>query len=231
MSKCEICNGAGVTLVPIVHKQSKIKTMASVPCVCLISRLVSQENGLIKYLGDSYLHPDLLDSRFVFFPEDLPNSPNFIVTGNSDNFKIQIKSLLMKNRFLMPKPRILFSRSIDIVQEFHVPQDNDLSPHLSSTLVFDLIIVIFGTFEKNKALAPCMAQMIMTRKEEKKPTWIYIPPPKVNVGQCEQEKSAELEEVLKDFQNLELSSQNSIAREQIKKVSKNNAADFNVGNK
>jgi hypothetical protein len=136
----------------------------------------------------------------------------------------------MKNRFNTPKPRILFSRSIDIVQDFHVPQEDDVSPHLSSTLAFDLIIVIFGTVEKNKALAPCMAQMVMTRKEEKKPTWIYIPPPKTSVAQCDQEKSAELEEAIKDFKSKTLVAPNDLIKSIIKQ-SRKTATDFNVGKK
>jgi hypothetical protein len=229
--KCEFCNGTGETLTPVLFKKINIRKMASVPCVCFTSRLVSQENPIIQYLGDDYLHPDNLDSQLVFLPDDLPNSPNLLITGDPDNFKIQMKSLLMKNRFIVPKPRILFSRSIGIVQKFHVQQDDDTSPHLSATLTFDLVIVIFGTKEQNKALSPCMAQMVMTRKEEKRPTWIYVPPPKVSVSQCDQEKSTELEETVKDFKEVVLLTREGSIKTGANKESKSTAADFNVGKK
>ena len=135
----------------------------------------------------------------------------------------------MKNRFISPKPRILFSRSIDIVQDFHVPQDDDASPHLSAVNTFDLVIILFGTAEKNKALAPCMTQLVMTRKEEKRPTWIYLPPLKSTLSQCEQEKSTEIEEAIKDFTVVSLSEGDNEVKEKITKKSKKTAADFNVG--
>lgn len=228
MTICEFCNGTGETLVPVLYENTQIKKMASMPCVCFTSRLVSQENRLVRYLGDSYLHPDKMDQELIFLPESLPNSPNLLITGKYDDLVLQIKALLMKNRFLIPKPRILFSRSIDIVQEFHVPQEDDVSPHLSSTLAFDLIIIVFGTVERNKALAPCMAQMVMTRKEEKKPTWIYIPPPKISIAQCDQEKSAELEETVKDFKSKILIQIDSV-KNSIIKQSRKTAANFSVG--
>jgi hypothetical protein len=228
--KCEICKGMRETLVPVIHKQTKLKTMASFPCVCFTSLLVSQENQLIQYLDEVYIHPDKLDPQLVFIPENLRDSPNFLITGEYDNFVLQIKALLMKNRFLNPKPRILFSRSIDIVQNFHVPQEDDVAPRLSATLLFDLVIIVFGVAEKNKVLAPCMAQIVVTRKEEKKPTWIYLPSLKPNIAQCEQEKSTELEEAVKDFNLIVLTDKGVAAiKNSIKQRSKKTAADFSVG--
>jgi hypothetical protein len=226
---CEFCKGSGETLMPVMYMKSKLKKMASIPCFCLISRLVSQENDLIGYLEETYLHPDKMDSRLLFSPNDPKNNPNFLITGDMDDFNLQIKSLLMKNRFLVPKPRILFSRSIKIVQDFHVPQGNDAAPTLSALLEFDLVIVIFGSSEKNQVLAPCMAQMILTRKDEKKPTWIYLPRKKPTIELCLQEKSAELEEAIKDFVPICLSDKSN--KISIKKQTKNTARKFSVEKK
>jgi hypothetical protein len=227
--KCEYCNGSGEILTPVLYKRINIRKMASVPCVCFTSRLVSQENSLLQYLGDDYLHPDKMDTQLVFLPEDLPSSPNFLITGDPDYFRLQMKSLLMKNRFIVPKPKILFSRSINIVQKYYVAQEDESFYHLSATLIFDLVVVIFGTKETNKAVAPSMAQMVATRKEEKRPTWIYFPPTNSSLEQCKQEKSPELEETIKEFKTVILSTKDTMIKTEAIKKSKNTGANFRVG--
>lgn len=224
--KCEYCNGTGETMIPVLHERTKLKRMASVPCVCLASVIVSRENKLIQYLNTTYLHPDKMDPQLLFKPYDLINSPNFIITGNYDTFVLQIKSLLMKNRFINPKPRILFARSIDIVQDYYIAKDDDTWLHLSALSDFDLVIVNFGTVEKNKAIAPCMSHLAQIRREEKKPTWIYLPILKPTIAQCEQEKSTELEEIIKTYEKITISSQNAVIKSNEITKSKNFAAGF-----
>lgn len=225
---CELCNGSGSTMITVLHEWTKKRTMASVPCLCLTSETVSRENKLLQHLEGIYVHPDKLDPQLVFNPDNLIKSPNLIITGNFDVFSLHVKAVLMVNRFLNPKPRILFARSIDIIHDFHVAQDDGFSPHLSAVAAFDLVIVNFGTVEKNIALAPCMSQMIVTRKEEKKPTWIFLPPGRPTLSQCVQENSADLEIATKTFRNIEIKGfEKDISPE--KRKSNNSAACFSVG--
>jgi hypothetical protein len=225
---CEICNGSRETMKAVIHEQTKLKTLIRIPCICFASTLVSMENNLIRYLGDVYMHPDKMDSQLVFRSENLMSSPNLVITGEYDNFALQVKALLLKTRFYTPKPRILFARSIDIVQRFHVPQEDEMALHMSSTLLFDLVIVVFDTIEENKALAPCMAQMVLTRKEEGKPTWIYFKPPRVDLNQCK-EISVDLDSMVQDFDLIKLSQEGDEITKNIVKQSKIVAKNFSVG--
>jgi hypothetical protein len=205
--------------------------MVSVSCVCLSSKTISLENRLLGHLENVFIHPDKRDPQLVFNYENLAMSPNFIITGVYDNFALQIKSLMMENRFLNPKPRILFSRSIDIVHTFHVPSPDSDAPHLSAMSVYDLVVIVFGTVEKNQALAPCMSQVILSRKDERKPTWIYLPENRNTLSACEQEKSADLDKILVEpyFKNIEIKS--IVDRTGTPQKTNINAAGFSVGGK
>ena len=172
---CPYCNGLGKTIGIVEHSYTHQKKMISVPCKCFISTTVSNEYKLLKYLGGQYMDPDKLDPRFSLNMEDLSKNENLLLTGPFDALTLLVKALIMKYRFDPQSPRILFSRSIDIVHDFHVPQEDGMTPHLSSLSNFGLIVAVFGTLEKNQALALCMAQMVQNRLEERKPVWIYFP--------------------------------------------------------
>lgn len=171
---CDICGGSGFWKQVVLHQQTGIKKIVSVPCNCYIAKLVTQENKLFLATGEIYQPLDKLDKKLLLNLEDLSSNQNFILEGTYDAFIWVMKSLIMLYRFDPRSPRILFSRSIDIVHEFHVPQADGFALHLSATSIYDLVIVIFGAMEINKAIAPCMAELINTRLQEKKPTWIYM---------------------------------------------------------
>jgi hypothetical protein len=158
-------------------------------------------------MGEQYLHPDKLDSRLLINYNDLPSNENLIIEGLYDSFLFMVKALIMKNRFDLIKPRILLSRTIDVVHDFHVPQGNEDARHLSATSVFDLIILIFGSMEVNKANAPCMAELVSTRLQEKKPTWIYF---KEVLTPKSQEYSEELLVLLEKFSKITIRTDRSI---------------------
>lgn len=206
---CSLCNGTELTAGVIVHPQTGIKKAVSSPCYCFISKVVSSENKLLQHLGDQYDHPDNLDPMMLLDETDrIPISKNYIIDGSYDSFVFKIKSLLMKYRFDIKRPKILFSRSIDIVHEYHVPQGDGNALHLSATSKFDLIVTVFGVTEVNKALSPCMTELVKTRVQEKKPTWIYFSEvfsPKI------QEYSEELANILtKEFERIEVHSDKNI---------------------
>jgi len=171
---CTLCDGSGRNTVIMIHQHTKQPKAVSVPCPCYTSKVVSAEYKLLQHFGDQYLPPDQLDKRLNINFENLGTAPNYIINGTYDSFLFMMKSLIMMHRFALNKPRILLSRSIDIVHDFHVPQDDGVSRHLSATSVFDLVVVIFGSMEVNKAVSPCMIQLVTTRLDEKKPTWIYF---------------------------------------------------------
>jgi len=171
---CPLCGGEGRRLAVVVHIHTKIKKTILIPCVCYTSKIISSEYKLLQHMGDQYILPDKLDTNLRVNFDNLPSNKNIILEGSYDSFLFMIKALLMEHRFDLHKPRILFSRSIDIVHDYHVPQGNEEARHLSATSVFDLAIIVFGAMEVNKAVAPCMAELVGTRLQEKKPTWVYF---------------------------------------------------------
>ena len=204
---CEFCNGSGRLLAIVTHPYTQKKKTLSIPCVCFTSSVVSSEYSLLKHLGEQYLHPDKLDPNLQVDFDDLSVNENMIFSGDYDTLLLMVKALIMKYRFDPRRPRILFSRSIDIVHDYHVPQkDDESAPHLSATSIFDLIIIIFGTLEKNKALASCMTQVVQTRVNDKKPTWIYFPETMPTLNNSNQEFSPELVMLLEKFKKIEINS-------------------------
>jgi hypothetical protein len=211
--KCPYCNGSGRNLALTIHEFTKKKKILSIPCVCFTSTTVSAEYKLLKHLGGQYMHPDKLSPELSVDFDDPSNSENLLLTGNYDALILSVKALIMKYRFDPRSPRILFSRSIDIIHDFHVPQDDGIAPHLSSTSSYALAIVIFGTIEKNQALAPCMAQLVQNRLEERKPLWIYFPETMPALTPSNQEYSPEVAVLLdKYFKRLTVSSNMKIEK-------------------
>ena len=208
---CEFCNGTKQQLSVVTHPHTNKPKLGTIPCVCMTSEIVSRENKLIQHLGSCYIHPDKLIPEFSLTFSDLSKIDNFIIqpSGSSEDyynsFLLQVKALLMKHRFEDPKPRILFSRAIDIIHDYHVPQ-TDGSPvlHLSALSVFDLIIIIFGTTEKNQALGPCMSQVFGNRVDDEKPTWIYLPKGRPTLASCDQEYSVDLERITENFKKIKI---------------------------
>jgi len=193
---CPLCNGSKQMLAIGKHSFTNIMKTFSVPCMCYISSTVSNQYKLLQHLGDQYMHPDKLNPQFSPDFKNLPGNENLILTGNYDALLIVVKSLIMKHRFEIDHPRILFERSIDIVHKFHVPQDDGSSLHISETGKYDLAIIVFGSNERNQAIAPCMAQLIQTRLDEQKPTWVYFPETMPTLTPTSQEYSAELSVLL-----------------------------------
>jgi hypothetical protein len=209
--KCPYCDGTGKSWVITTHTYTNIKKIISVPCVCFTSTTVSNEYKLLKHLGGQYMNPKDLDPKLTPNFDDISINENFILSGNYDSLLMVIKALIMKHRFDPRNPRILFSRSIDIVHNFHVPQEDGNAPHLSSTSKYSLVIVVFGSIEKNQALSPCMAQLVQNRLDEKKPTWIYFPETMPALTVSNQEFSPELAVLLdKYFKRLIVSSDTKI---------------------
>jgi hypothetical protein len=212
---CNFCNGTGKASAVITHSFTKKKKIISVPCICYTSTVVSAEHKLLKHLGDQYMPPDKLDPRLAVDFNDLSLNNNFLLTGSYDALLMIAKALLIEHRFDSENHHILFSRSIDIVHDFHVPQEDGSALHLSSLASYDLIIIVFGIVEKNQALAPCMAQLVQNRIDEKKPIWIYFPETLPALTPSNQEYSPELSVLLeKNFLRLLISSDVKIKQDQ-----------------
>jgi hypothetical protein len=164
----------------------------------------------------------LLDVNF----SDLALIPNYLIAGNTDDFLLQIKALLMKYRFDSRHIKILLSRSIDVIQDFHVPQgiEEEAPKKLSFLTNFDLVILEFETAEHNKALAPGMHQVVWTRIEEKKPVWVFFRSGFGNMTSCNEQSPGLLELFNKHFQQIELKASQNIIQNQSE--SKNLATTF-----
>lgn len=220
--KCEKCGGTGKILSTVRHEQTKKLITITRPCVCFISKVVSNEYPLLRALGEQYI--EKTDPQIQF--KEIGKAPNLLIHGDFDSMLYQIKALIMQNRFLFPKPRILFSRSMDIIHDYHVPQSDGTAQHISSLSIFDLIVLVFGASERNTALAPCMAQVVSNRKEEKKPLWIYLPTSRPTLASCDQEYSQELERIVSEYKVITISSVEKAIKN--KSASKNSAANFKI---
>jgi len=226
MTTCKFCGGAEHLNSVAIHPYTKLEKIVSSPCVCYISRVVSSEHKLLGHMGDQYLPFEKIPKQYQLDLVDKSKNDNLIINGDKDAFFLLVKGVIMSHRFDFVKPRILFSRSIDIVHDYYVPRDDGVSLHLSATSLNDLVILEFGTQESNKAIAPCMAQIVQTRLDEEKPTWIYFPPTMpVLAPTCKEFSSELLENLEKEFKNVELNF-NSEFTKVLKKSTRAAASQF-----
>ena len=226
MSTCPLCDGVGRKISVTKHGQSGQLKETVDWCLCMKSRIVSNSvnNRILSWLGDYYLPEDQLDSQLNFNPVDLKVNPNFLIKGTSyDAFCMHLKGMVMKYRFIDPIPFIYCCRSIEILHDFYVKQNDGSSQHLAETDKFDLLIMTFDTEEKNDQLKTCMAQVVYIRKCSRKPTWIYMNKPTLSA--CTMEYSPELEKMMDDFKIITLSDPGVIFKGQNRKL-KEDAASF-----
>jgi hypothetical protein len=70
--------------------------------------------------------------------------------------------------------------------------------------------------------------MVMMRKEERKPTWIYLPPGKA-LSQCEKETSEDLSRAIgTDFKKITIENKNGEIPPDLINKSNNKASEFSV---
>lgn len=220
--QCPLCKGRKERMVIIKSPRYKMTKLASIPCWCLLSELVSSEFDLLKAIPTSYLKPEDVDSRLMFLPDDLRGTSNLIIQGSFDTFLLHIKSLFMQYRFHDPRPLFLLSRSIGILQKFYVKQADGTCLNLSETSKYGLVVIVFGVREKNQQLASCMLQVIQNRIQEKRPTWIFLPDSRASLAECEYEYTPELGAMLGEFKRVTLEGSNNLLRQ------KSNTANFNL---
>jgi hypothetical protein len=204
MKTCPLCGGAGKRIVTIRHSASNMMKTAVQWCICTKSKFVSENSHhrILAGLGEAYIDPDSVDPQLKFDPENLDKCPNLLIVETDDiSFRFHVKATIMKHGFAVPPPLFYCCDSIDILKKFYVAQDDGSSPSLSDLNKFDLLVIILGTNEKNDQLKTCIAQVVYNRLSIRKPTWIYL---RVPMGNCNQERSEELEEYLKRFQRVSL---------------------------
>lgn len=206
LNPCPYCQGTGDKKIVKVHQQSGRRLLATELCLCKQSQIISSQYPVLEYLMNSYLPIEEVEKVITFNPDDPINSPNYLLTGPYRAFHSHMKSILMKYRFLGTPISMCMATSIGIIQKFHVPQKDELAPHLSSTETFDLLIITFGMQEDNRALKSGMAQVIYNRRS-RKPTWIYNPNPSLSL--CK-EYSEELDNLLKGYKIVTLACDDEI---------------------
>ena len=118
------------------------------------------------------------------------------------NFYMNVKSVIMKYRFLKPFPTFYCCTSIDILKKFYVQQGDGSCPSLSDTNRYDLFVFSIDTIERNEALKSCVAQVVYNRLAVKKPTWIYSP--LTSTDQCVQVYSDDLKQYLTSYKTIDL---------------------------
>jgi len=194
---CPLCKGEGKRIVVITHKISGLKKTAVEWCLCKQSQFASADPnlGLLSWLQDQYLPYEEIDPQLKFNRNALSKSPNYLIAGTSfGSFCLHLKGVVMQQRALEPPPLIYAGRAIDVLHDFYVQQLDGTSPRLSETQKFDLMVFTLDTAEKNDKLKTVISQVVYTRKTTQKPTWIFLP--YATLGQCTQEFSPELEQLL-----------------------------------
>jgi hypothetical protein len=187
------------------------------------SRFVSDqaEYKILMWLQTHYMPMDQIDTQLILDTENLNKSPNLLIKSpDYETFCLNIKGVIMQRRFQSPAPLIYCCRSIDLVHNFYVQQEDGSSPHLSEVEKYDLIIFTLDTEERNLKLSSCVAQVVYTRKIIRRPTWIYYSKP--SLSDC-QEYSSELASLLKEGYKEVVLKGNGKANN-----TKQSAASFNV---
>lgn len=199
---CPLCGGTGETKVVVEHPDLKIKRVVSDPCLCMRSKYAQIQHKLLAPIQGRYRDPKKRDGRLEFIYPKINDSPNFLIKGNRSTwitFLLEIKALIMENMFRNPSPEIMFCRSIDILQNYFVPQSDGTTLHLSATDRYDLLVLVFGSKEKNDALKTCMSQIVHQRNGCR-PTWIYMDV--ATLEHCKWEYSEELEDLTEGYKKI-----------------------------
>lgn len=194
---CPICKGAGRERFFIMHKQTKRYTTVFDLCLCVKSRIVSNDPNytLLKGLDDLYIPLEDIDAKLKFDLSDLRRSLNLLILSDTsyETFVFHLKSFIIQERFKDPMPSIYACNSIDVLKRFYVAQDDKSCPGLQDLNKYDLLILTLGATEKNDQLNTCISQVVSNRKDIMKPTWIYLKKP---YDACIWEKSEELTALL-----------------------------------
>lgn len=219
---CPLCGGIGRTIVKSIHAQSGITKTSVQWCLCMKSYLVSKSPNflLLSSLGGEY--PNKINPQLKFTPEDIKNSPNILIRGNFDEFRLQVKGVIMNYRFRDPPSNLYCCSAITLLQKFYVEQEEG---HCLADLdKFDLLIFSLGTKEKNSQLNTVVSQAVYSRLKNKRPTWIYLP--YNNLTECVQEYSQDLDSYLKEYKNILLGSSGRVIQD--RSLSKREASDFSL---
>ena len=219
---CPLCGGSGKTIVKTQHGQTGMAKTAVQWCLCTKSHLVSESSNfrLLASLGGSY--PDRISSSLQFIPENLRESPNLLIFGDFDTFRLQVKGVVMNYRFRDPPLSLYCCQAIALLQKFYVEQEEGY--RLSDVEKFDLLVFALGTKEKNSQLNTVISQVVYSRLKNKRPTWIYLPSNKL--AECIQEYSQDLEEYLKEYKHIRIDSSGGVIQD--KSISKNEASNFSL---
>jgi hypothetical protein len=130
-------------------------------------------------LGDLYLLPNVYDKQLKFTKETPINKIPNLVIQDTDNysFNLHLKSMMMDHDFVSEYPlSFYYNTSIKIVQDFYVRPSEEAS--LSDLREkYDIVILSFGTEEKNDAMPTSLLAVIDNRLNACKPTWIYLKKP------------------------------------------------------
>lgn len=207
MIQCPLCGGSKYRGVVVTQPVFKIKIMKSQPCLCLTSKLVSEEcPELLGDCSEEYIPFDRIDRQLVFDPTRISENPNFLIRGNDGLFRQNIKSIMMRHRFDDPATQILFCSSISVLRDFYVEQKDGSSISLADTNKYHLMVICLDTMQKNDQLKTCIAETVKIRLGNKRPTWLYLPVFRKVLSDCTYEYSEELLGCVKNgnFQQIEL---------------------------
>jgi len=193
---CELCGGSGKKVVIKTHVLTGKPKAELEWCDCMRSKFVSDSVPYLRGLGDDYLPSSQIDPRL-----DLANKSNILISGDVGMFRYQIKTVLMKARFLDPPLVTWAGRSIEVLQEFYVEQNDGTCKTLSETQNYGLFIMALGANQKNDRLKTIVPEVIQFRMDQRLPTWVYLPKA---LELCVYETSDVLAGLFKEFKKITL---------------------------
>jgi len=217
---CPLCGGSGKRIFKSIHGQTEMPKTSVQWCLCTKSRIVSDSPDcrLLAYLGDAY--PEKINKELVLDINDLGKNPNLLITGHFDTFRLNIKGVVMNYRFHPSQPRIYCCYAIDLLRNFYVKQEEF---SMSDVEQFELLVFSLGTKEKNLQLNTVINQVVYSRLKCRRPTWVYMPT--VQLNECIQEYSSELEEHFKQYKKIRIEADGIITD---RSQSKNEATNFSL---
>jgi len=179
---CQYCDGSGFIPAIRVNDLTKQKRIVHRECYCLRSSKIffNPSYPLLTFLGeDLYLLPEAYDKQLKFTKETkLKDIPNYLIEDTDNySFNLHLKSVIMDHDFVSEYPlNFYYNTSIKVVHDFYVrPSEEASISDLREK--FDIVILSFGTEERNDAMPTSLLAVLENRLNASKPTWIYLKKP------------------------------------------------------
>lgn len=203
IKRCRICGGSGAEL----HAKStgmktktgeEIKVTVSKACICQLNEVVERQWAL-------------------FHPESIPSIPRkesddiaafffkgkFLHFSGDKNRFLRIAKAYFVHNSLAPDKIMFISPSLQVVQDYYVAQKDEEAARSVNDLIHnrELVVLLLDCQVDNKALANVVADLVVSRKQQGRRTWVWSPNQSIHTTK---EHSAELAATVDTFKKIKL---------------------------